>query len=104
MNPASPTYLQSRGTPQTLTLANDGRVCELRNGCLVMADTREVITGSNDTAAFVLARCVLTAEQRNWWKTWGAAVCDRMSSQSSMGQAGSGLRRSNRIVEKMEAA
>jgi hypothetical protein len=101
--PANESLIQSHGSPQIIPLL-DGRKCELRNGCLVDAATREVLTGSLETTAFVLDHGKLTDTQRRWWQDWGMTVCDRMSSQASLGQCGSGLRRHNRVAERMEEA
>lgn len=101
--PGTPTYTQSIGTPQTVTLKS-GTVLAIRNGCLVNERTREVLTGSHQTAAHVLANCRLTDDERLHWQTWGHILCGRMSSQEAKGQCGSGLRRSNRVVERMGAA
>ena len=101
--PTTPTYCQSVGSPQTVTL-KCGTTLTLRNGCLVNERTREVVTGSRDTTAYVLANCRLTDDERLHWQTWGNILCDRMNSQPAAGQCGSGLRRSNRVVEKMENA
>jgi hypothetical protein len=97
------TAIREDGSPQTLKL-RDGRLCELRNGCLVVASTREVLTGSHQTAGYVLEHAKLTNDERFYWSVWGAILCDRMSSQESHGQIGVGMRYSNRIKERMEAA
>lgn len=101
--PATPSYCQSQGSPQTVTLRT-GKSLALRNGCLVDEKTRETITGSRETAAYVLEHCCLTDDERLWWSTWGSAVCDRMSSQESRGQCGSGLGRKLAFKEQMEAS
>jgi hypothetical protein len=101
--PATESLTQSIGTPQTYRLL-DGRVVELRNGCLVEFLTREVVTGSHQTAGYLLDHAKLTNDERLFWSVWGDILCDRMSSQASMGQCSGGLRRSGRIAEKMEAA
>jgi hypothetical protein len=99
--PARESYVQSIRTPQTYTL-RDGRTVEVRNGCLVESKTREVLTGSEQTTAYLLANAKLHPDDRAWLETWGETVCDRMSSQDSMRMASGGLPRSNRIVERMK--
>lgn len=103
MKPATPAYCHSQGSPQTYTL-RDGRTVELRNGCVVDEESRHTLAGSRQATEYLLTFGKLTQEQREHLEEWGVAVCDRMSSQESFGMAGSGLRRSNRVVERMGAA
>ena len=97
------TAIREDGAPQTFTL-KDGTVVELRNGCLVEQRSRLVLTGSHQTTGYMLRHGRLTADEHFWWEIWGDITCDSMSSQESFGIAGSGMRRSNRIVNRMEAA
>jgi hypothetical protein len=59
--------------PTTYTLI-DGRVCEVRNGCLVDQATRTTVAGSNESAAKLLADGLLTADQRQWIEEWGSSL------------------------------
>lgn len=100
--PATESMTQSLGSPATFTL-RDGCLVELRNGCLVESSTRKVLTGSHQTANYLLEHARLTADERFYWTVWGDILCDRMSSQTSMGTAGGGLRRHGRIVDRLGA-
>ena len=67
--------VQSRGVPEIFTLANDGRKCELRRGCLVDSFTREVLTSSDQTTSFLLSNALLSHDEHLRWAEFGPDIC-----------------------------
>lgn len=100
--PSAPSFIQTHGIAETYVLDGWLKV-ELRNGCLVDCETRKTLFGSKETPAVLLGRAKLTTRERAKWQECGDAICDSMSRQGEFRMAGSGLRRHNRIRERMEA-
>lgn len=101
--PTTPSTIQSFGTPQTYNLA-DGRLVEVRNGCVVDAKTRDTIAGSREASDYLLKHAVLTQEQREWIAYWGVRIYGTMSIQPAHGAPGLGMPRDLRFKAKGAAA
>lgn len=96
--PCHESPIQSFGAPTTFPL-KDGRTIEIRNGCVVDAETRYTLAGSREATAYLLEFADLTPEQREWIEYWGADVFGQMAVQSGRGAACMGYR-----LKKREAA
>lgn len=84
--PAIECLCHSGGSPQTYPLL-DGRLVEIRSGCVVDAESREVLANSSESQNFMLMLGDLTRTERQWWEEWGGHVCES-ASVTGMGQFG----------------
>lgn len=73
--PAAESFIQSATCPLTFVL-HDGTEVVVRNGCLIIEDhpCRPVITASNQTKDYLLAKARLTPDQRQRIAEFGDAM------------------------------
>ncbi len=72
--PANERLIQSSGVPETFLL-DDGRMVELRRGCLLDCETRRLLTTSDETTSFVLRHALLSFDDHLRWAEFGPAIC-----------------------------